>query len=186
MNPERAMEEFGRELEHLSEDIECWWASRSPETSCAKWERWAAQEECDMRMDGSRWNWEEQWCMDRDSVYNFEYSRCMDDMSEGVDEWGCSADWYENEWYDETDPWSQRGWCNWQCENSEDKLVLAKDIKMTKDSGLTSYLTHFAKNDSKKMHAIRMLQSMDSEMTISVDLDLAELESIGLENEAVM
>lgn len=46
MNPEEALEDMAHGVEDVMEDLECWWAERAPETTCAKWERRQAEEDC--------------------------------------------------------------------------------------------------------------------------------------------
>ena len=46
MDPEEALEGIADGVEDVMEDLECWWAERAPETTCAKWERRQAEEDC--------------------------------------------------------------------------------------------------------------------------------------------
>lgn len=43
-NPEEAMSEMEEEIQDLMEEIECWWADRTPEGTCARREREAIRE----------------------------------------------------------------------------------------------------------------------------------------------
>jgi len=51
-----ASREIEREIEQVMEDLECWWADRTPTGTCAKHEREALMEAC--WASGKEWMWD--------------------------------------------------------------------------------------------------------------------------------
>lgn len=71
-NPEKFFHEVTENISHeienglddISEDFECWWADRNNGDGICRKREWRKQEdECWRKGDGSRWNYEEKWCM---------------------------------------------------------------------------------------------------------------------------
>ena len=61
-----ASREIEREIEQVMEDLECWWADRTPTGTCAKYERNALMEAC--WASGKEWMWDLRTCLTYDEA----------------------------------------------------------------------------------------------------------------------
>ena len=128
---EHAIEEAAEEMEddwmtEVWEDLECWWAERTPETTCAKWERWA-EEEAAMEAcweEGGEWWWDTQECLDWEAYQGKMEEQCA---QEAID----YADWdYVIEWVEDDNGY---GWCNWTWTGEEEWVALKRTMPITLD-----------------------------------------------------